>query len=81
MDRMPDETQVIGLYRETGWITEGMSVSFVPAMLKNSFAIAMPTKTLVKNPLLYAPFYWTFFKKENPQRCSLALKATSALKK
>lgn len=40
MDRLPDETQVIGLYRETGWITEGMSVSFVPAMLKNSFAIA-----------------------------------------
>ncbi|MBO5959068.1 MAG: N-acetyltransferase, partial [Lentisphaeria bacterium] len=40
MTRMPDPDQVIGLYRETGWITEGMDVSFVPAMLKNSFAIA-----------------------------------------
>lgn len=40
MDRTPDPEQVIELYRQTGWITEGMDVSFVPAMLKNSFAIA-----------------------------------------
>lgn len=40
MDPAPDPEQVTALYRQTGWITEGMDVSFVPAMLKNSFAIA-----------------------------------------
>lgn len=38
--RLPEQDQVIRLYREAGWITDSMQTDFVLPMLKNSHTIA-----------------------------------------